>query len=99
MTSGNSAAPDFERLFLDDLVKEMTQFRSAFEQLMALLTTFHSTDASALLTRALKAIDEMNSTMAMYQDVRAPNPARPHPTLVLGHCWRSVDCVSGVNLL
>ena len=70
MMSGNSAAPEFERHFLDDLVKEMTKFRSAFESLMSLLSSFKTPEASALLSKALKSIDEMNSTMAMYQDVR-----------------------------
>lgn len=70
LTSGNSAAPEFERQFLDDMVKEMTNFRGAFEQLMELLAGFKTSEAAALLKRALKAIDEMNSTMSLYQDVR-----------------------------
>ena len=70
LMSGDSAAPDFERQFLDDLVKEMTQFRAAYEHLMLLLTTFKTPEAAPLLSRALKSIDEINSTMAMYQDVR-----------------------------
>ena len=70
LTSGQSAAPDVERHFLDDLVKEMTTFRAAFEQLMGLLATFKSGEAAALLDTALKKMDAMNSTMALYEDVR-----------------------------
>ena len=70
LTSGQSAAPDVERHFLDDLVKEMSTFRVAFEQLMGLLATFKSAEASALLDAALKKMDAMNATMALYEDVR-----------------------------
>lgn len=68
--SGDSAAPDLDRQFLDDLVSEMTQFRAAYEHLMVLLTTFKTPEAAALLSRALESIDEISSAMAMYQDVR-----------------------------
>ncbi len=70
LTSGQSAAPDVERHFLDDLVKEMSMFRVAFEQLMGLLATFKSAEASALLDAALKKMDAMNATVALYEDVR-----------------------------
>jgi hypothetical protein len=70
LTSGQSAAPDVERHFLDDLVKEMATFRTAFEQLMGLLATFKSGEAAALLDTALKKMDAMNATMALYEDVR-----------------------------
>ncbi len=72
LTSGQSAAPDVERHFLDDLVKEMSMFRVAFEQLMGLLATFKGAEASTLLDAALKKMDAMNATVALYEDVRTP---------------------------
>ena len=79
LTSGQSAAPDVERHFLDDLVKEMSTFRVAFEQLMGLLATFKSPEASALLDASLKKMDAMNATMALYEDVRAGSDRNLHP--------------------
>ena len=76
LTSGQSAAPDVERHFLDDLVKEMATFRTAFEQLMGLLATFKSSEAAALLDTALKKMDAMNAIMALYEDVRTCRQTR-----------------------
>lgn len=40
ITSGESAAPDFERQFLGELVEEVLSFRAAFEQLLSSVSSF-----------------------------------------------------------
>lgn len=40
ITSGKSAAPDFERQFLAELVEEVLSFRTAFQQLLASMSSF-----------------------------------------------------------
>ena len=49
ITSGKSEAPDFERQFLGELVEEMLAFRAAFEQLLAVLSSFKREEAKALV--------------------------------------------------
>jgi hypothetical protein len=70
ITSGESAAPDFERQFLDELVAEMTTFRGAFEQLLAVLSGYSSSESQALTSTAIEAMDGMNAALQLHTDVR-----------------------------
>ena len=41
ITSGKSAAPDFERQFLAELVDEVLAFRAAFQHLLSSMSSFN----------------------------------------------------------
>lgn len=79
LASGESAAPDFEAQFLDELVAEMVAFRGAFEQLLAALAGHTTPEAAALLTKALEARDGINAALELHGNV---SPA--------GHTWRKL---------
>lgn len=66
ITSGKSAAPDFERQFLGELVEEVLSFRGAFEQLLSSFSTFKQ-DTGPLVKKSLEAIEEMNNVLELYQ--------------------------------
>lgn len=66
ITSGQSAAPDFERQFLGELVEEVLSFRAAFEQLLASFSTFKQ-DTAPLVKKSLEAIEEMNNVLELYR--------------------------------